>query len=50
MVLHIYVFSARAHGGRVGKVDSTAVVLEERALDPWDGAADIEPLFLHLLD
>jgi len=49
MALHICVFSARAHGGRV-EVDCAAVVLEERALDRWDGAADIEPLFLHLLD
>ena len=50
MVLHICVFSARAHGGRVGEVDCAAVVLEERALDRWDGAANIEPLFPHLLD
>jgi len=36
MALHIYVFSARAHGGRVGEVDRATVVLEERALDRWD--------------
>jgi len=50
MALHICVFGARAHGGRVGEVCRAAVVLKEHALDHWDGAADIEPLLLHLLD
>jgi len=50
MALHIYVFGARAHGGRVGEVDRAAVVLKEGALDRRSGASDIEPLFLHFLD
>ena len=33
MVLHIYVFGARAHGGRVGEVDRAAVILEQSTSD-----------------
>ena len=50
MVLHIYVFSTRAHGGRVGEVHRATVVLEEGTLDRWSGASNVEPFFLHLLD
>jgi len=50
IALHICVFGARAHGGCVGEAHRAAVVLEERALDRWGGAPNVEPFLLHLLD
>jgi len=50
MVLHIYVFGARAHGGRVNEVDHAAVILEQSTSDRWSGASNVEPFLLHLLN